>query len=262
MEILAKNDMITTEIVKNNLIDISDVLDNIKGVINIEKIYTEIFARLKINFYADVNDKYYIEIKEYVEKVSNNKCTDKQILNNKFAIDKKKIKKFSDIKIKKCFSKNYNIKSKTIKLIEVNDLQNLNFLIKKYSTELNETFDSWQQLCEAMVIQIPKLLETACKKYFKQELDKIYVINEDLQHQINLLKTNHDKKEKRINELEHKVSEFVKDKDKQKEQIDGKEKRINELEHKVLEFAKDKDKQQEQLDNLSKRFDGMRQLIQ
>jgi hypothetical protein len=233
MELLAKNDMITTEIVKNNLIDISDVLDNIKGVISMEKIYIEIFSRLHINLYSDINDKYYIEIKEYVEKVSNNKCTDKQILVNKFAIDKKKIKKFSDIKIKKCFGKN-NSKSKTIKLIEVNDLQNLNFLIKKYSTELNETFESWQQLCEAMIVQIPKLLEIACKKYFKQELDKIYVINEDLQQQINLLKTNHDKKEKRINELENKISNF----------------------------SIEKNKQQEQINDLSRRFDGMKKLIQ
>lgn len=111
MDTIVKNDIITSEILQNNVIDIQDVLDNIKGIITTEKIYKEIFSRLHIDMYMSKDGKYYINLKQYIEKISSNKCSEKQILKNRFAVDKSKIKKMNEISILKYYGK-YDVKNK------------------------------------------------------------------------------------------------------------------------------------------------------
>lgn len=237
MDIIAKNNEITKEILQNNIINIEDILDNIKGNITTEKIYKEIFSRLNIDLYMDNENNYYIDLKTYIKKISSDKCNEKQILNNKFAVDKSKIKNLENLNVKKYFGK-YITKPKKTKLIEINGLQTINNSIQRYSKELNQQFYDWQKLCEAMIIHIPKYVESACKKFFEKELIKINQMNQNLQEQINLLKKENDKKNRRINKLEKQISLNSYEKDI----------RIN--------------KQQEQIDMLTKRFDKMKQLVE
>lgn len=233
MDIIEKNDIITNEILHNNVIDIQDVLDNIRGSITTEKIYKEIFSRLNIDMYISDDGKYYINLKEYIEKISSSKCTDKQILKNKFAVDKSKIKKINEISIRKYYGK-YDPKNKKTKLIEINGIQTVNNSIERYSKELDSSFYDWQKLCEAMIIHIPKYLESACKKYFKKQMIKFQEMNDNLQEQIDLLKKENSKKDRKINKLEQEVL--------------GSSSRI--------------DRQQEQIDMLSERFDKMKRLVE
>lgn len=123
-------------------------------------------------------------------------------------------------------------------MIEINGIQTVNNSIERYSKDLDITFNDWQKLCEAMVIHIPKYVESACKKYFEKQMVKFQEMNDNLQEQIDLLNKENSKKDRRINKLEKKVSENLIEKDA----------RI--------------DRQQEQINMLSMRFDKMKRLVE
>jgi DNA-binding sugar fermentation-stimulating protein len=114
METYLKNNLILEEIKNNNLNDLEKIIEEIEGEITLEKIFKD----LKINLYSTKKGKFYIELKRYIEKFTDNQCKEIKLLNNKFAIDKNKIKKLSEININNSYIFNKLTSSK--KLIEIN----------------------------------------------------------------------------------------------------------------------------------------------
>jgi hypothetical protein len=182
METLVRNEFILQEIKKRGFTDLEIIFKRIKGDITIEKIYKEIFNSLKVNFYTSTDDKYYIELKRYVEGVTNNSCKERQILTNKAASDEKKIKRLEEINIKSKYECNEITPKKRI--IEISGLYTVNDSIKRFGKDIPLTFFQWHQLCEIIVINLPVVIQEGVKNYFKEEFDKIHEKDMDKQRQL------------------------------------------------------------------------------
>jgi spore germination protein YaaH len=204
MDTFIKNDLITKEFKKTNF-DIDEIIDGIEGDITTEKIYVKIFSQLGLNLYIDKRGLFYVELKRYVENLTNSKCKENQIVKNKFAVDKEKVKKLSEIEIEKKYE--INKLTSTKKIIEISGLQTVNDSIKRFGKELNQTFFNWEILCQKMILIIPRLIESAVKKYLEIELEKVNSILKYQQKQIEDLKRdkeeNHKKYQSQIDEIKN-----------------------------------------------------------
>ena len=207
METVIKNGLIVSEI-KNQSFEIDNIIDEIEGDITVEKIYVKIFSKLGINLYKDKKGLFYVELKKYVENLTNSKCKESQIVKNKFAIDKDKIKKLSEIEIDTKYETNKLFPSK--KIVEISGLQTVNDSIKRFSKDLDKKFFNWEIICQKMILIIPKLIEVAVKKYLEIELNKVNSILKYQQKQIEELKRDKDSKDLKY---QSQIEELKRDKD-------------------------------------------------
>jgi len=208
MEIVIKNDFILQELEKTEFNYLKNIINNIIGEITIEKIYYKIFLSLGINFYTTTDNKYYIELKKYIEELTNNSCKESQILKNKEAVDKEKIKYLSEINIKSKYE-THKLSSKK-KVIEITGLYTVNDSIKRFGKNIPITFFQWHKLCEIIVLNLPLVIESGIKKYIQKELKKITERDIENQKQINEIKKENNVLKEKINSIEIQINEMKK----------------------------------------------------
>lgn len=196
MDILKKNDYISKEIKVLNNGYLENIIESIEGDITVEKMYQKIFQNIDVNLYHSKDGKYYIELKKYIESMS--KLKESQIINHKYSLDKDKIVKLKDLDIQESFS--FHKLSPCKKLIELSGLQTLNDSIIRSNSQVNKNFLLWENLCQIMITNLPKLIESAVKKYLKNELDKINSRADEQEYEIKVLKAHNIKLEKKIEE--------------------------------------------------------------
>jgi len=196
MDILKKNDYISKEIKILNNDYLENVIESIEGDITVEKMYQKIFQNIDVNLYHSKDGKYYIELKKYIESMS--KLKESQIINHKYSLDKDKIVKLKDLDIQESFT--FHKLSPCKKLIELSGLQTLNDSIIRSNSQVNKNFLLWENLCQIMITNLPKLIESAVKKYLKNELDKINSRADEQEYEIKVLKAHNIKLEKKIEE--------------------------------------------------------------
>lgn len=196
MDILKKNDYISKEIKILNNDYLENVIESIEGDITIEKMYQKIFKNIDVNLYHSKDGKYYIELKKYIESMS--KLKESQIINHKYSLDKDKIVKLKDLDIQGSFT--FHKLSPCKKLIELSGLQTLNDSIIRSNSQVNRNFLVWENLCQIIITNLPKIIESAVKKYLKNELDKINTRADEQEYDIKVLKAHNIKLEKKIEE--------------------------------------------------------------
>lgn len=196
MDILKKNDYISNEIKILNNDYLENVIESIEGDITIEKMYQKIFQNIDVNLYHSKDGKYYIELKKYIESMS--KLKESQIINHKYSLDKDKIVKLKDLDIQESFT--FHKLSPCKKLIELSGLQTLNDSIIRSNSQVNRNFLVWENLCQIIITNLPKIIESAVKKYLKNELDKINTRADEQEYDIKVLKAHNIKLEKKIEE--------------------------------------------------------------
>lgn len=196
MDILKKNDYISKEIKILNNDYLENVIESIEGDITIEKMYQKIFQNIDVNLYHSRDGKYYIELKKYIESMS--KLKESQIINHKYSLDKDKIVKLKDLDIQGSFT--FHKLSPCKKLIELSGLQTLNDSIIRSNSQVNRNFLVWENLCQIIITNLPKIIESAVKKYLKNELDKINTRADEQEYDIKVLKAHNIKLEKKIEE--------------------------------------------------------------
>lgn len=206
MDFLMKNEYITNELEKHKLYEIKKIIDSIEGEINIQKVYQHIFKSLNINYYIDNEGDNYIELKRYIEIVSNNNCKEAQILKNKEACDLNKIKRLKDIDILTKYECNKLTINK--RLVNITGLNTINDSIKRFSKIIPVTFIQWYQLCEIIVVNLPIILEKAVKNYIKKEFDKINIKNNEQQKQIEDIEKEMKNKDIQITYLQNQLDEI------------------------------------------------------
>ena len=206
MESYIKNDFILKEVKEINNNNLERILEQIDGDITLDKIYQRVFSGLNVNLYKEKNGKYYVELKKYIDIMSN--LTENQIMNHKYSIDKNKVVKLKDLDIEQSFVINRLTANK--RLIEVDGLQTINDTIKRTGSVKNEIFLTWENLCQVIINNLPKLIEVAVKKYFKKELDKINDRADEQEIKIKVLERQNKNLEKEINNIKDEKSKLEK----------------------------------------------------
>lgn len=208
MEIIIKNDFILQELENSEFNQLKTIIQNIQGEITIEKIYQNIFSSLGINFYTTTDNKYYIELKKYIEDLTNNSCKESQLLKNKEAVDKDKVKNLSEINIKNKYEKHKLTNKK--KVIEISGLNTVNDSIKRFGKNIPVTFFQWHKLCEMIVLNLPIVVESSIKKFFQKEFDEIKKRDTEKQKLIDEIREKNNKLQEENEQIKNKLNSFQK----------------------------------------------------